>query len=315
MVVAAGMGIYAAALFHLLTHGIFKALLFLGSGSVIHGTHENQDMRKMGGLRKHMPWTFRTYMIGALALAGIFPLAGFWSKDEIVAHAWTHQQTPIFILLFLSSLLTAFYMGRQVALIFYGQQRDTSYQAHESGRVMTVPLIILGVGAIIAGAMNLPGDYTGAHLLTSWLKPVLEEEAAEFGVTEFTLAVIATLAALGMAYLGWRYYTNNAAKIKAGGKDPLYRYSGDIWDAMEEAWYFDRIYERYTVVPGFKGLANFMARIFDPEGIDGLVKSVGWTFTQLASGLRAIQSGYVRTYALLFLIGVVAVLGYLVMIG
>ncbi|MCG8350821.1 MAG: NADH-quinone oxidoreductase subunit L [Chloroflexales bacterium] len=315
MVAAAGMGVYAAALFHLLTHGIFKALLFLGSGSVIHGAHENQDMRKMGGLREHMPWTFWTYMIGALALAGIFPLAGFWSKDEIVAYAWTNQQTPIFILLLLSSLLTAFYMGRQVALIFYGQQRDTSYQAHESGRVMTVPLIILGVGSIIAGAMNLPGDYTGAHLLTSWLKPVLEEEAAKFGFTEFTLAVIATLGAVGMAYLGWRFYTNNAAKIKAGGKDPLYHYSGDIWDAMEEAWYFDRIYERYTVVPGFKRLANFMARIFDPEGIDGLVKGVGWTFTQLASGLRAIQSGYVRTYALLFLIGVVAVLGYLVMIG
>lgn len=313
MVAAAGMGIYAAAIFHLLTHGVFKALLFLGSGSVIHGTHDTQDMRKMGGLRHAMPITFITYLTGAAALAGIFPFAGFWSKDEILAHAWTHQELPIFLILLLTSLTTAFYMGRQVALVFYGQQRDKTYHPHESGRAMTVPLIILAVGAVFAGVINLPGDYPGAHLITSWLKPVLQEEAATFGLTEFFLALITTLLAAGSAYAGWRYYVNASARVKVGGKDPLYRYGGDIWDAMEEAWYVDRAYERYTVVPGFRGLANFLARVFDPQGVDGLVRGVGWTFQRVSTGLRTLQSGYVRTYALLFLAGVVLIVGYLAM--
>ncbi len=311
MIAAAGMGAFAAAIFHLLTHGVFKALLFLGSGSVIHGTHDTQDMRKMGGLREAMPWTFRTYVAGSLALAGIVPFAGFWSKDEIIAHAWG-DYTSIFIILLFSSVLTAFYMGRQVALIFFGQQRDKSYHPHESGRVMLVPLIVLAVGALIAGVINLPGSYPGAHLLTSWLKPVLEEEAATFGLTEFILALVATLLALGSGFIGWWFYSTNASRIKVSGRDPLYRYTGDIWDAMEEAWYVDRTYERYTVVPGFKRLANFLARVFDPQGIDGLVNAVAWIFGRAAAGLRVFQSGYVRNYALLFMVGVVLIVGFLV---
>ncbi len=310
MVAAAGMGAYVAAIFHLLTHGVFKALLFLGSGSVIHGTHDTQDMRKMGGLREHMPTTFITYLVGAGALAGIFPLAGFWSKDEIIAHAWSGQNFSIFLLLFVSSLLTAFYMGRQIALTFFGQQRDHSYHAHESGQVMTMPLMILAVGAVLAGAMNLPM----LHWLSTWLEPTLHEHAAEFGVTQLILAVVTTLLAAGSGYLGWRYYVANSAKIKPGAKDPLYRYSGDIWEALEEAWYIDRAYEKLTVVPGFRALARFMAGVFDPQGIDGLVRGVGYAFSQAASALRVFQSGFVRTYALLFLAGVVMVVGYLLII-
>ncbi|PMP78948.1 MAG: NADH-quinone oxidoreductase subunit L, partial [Chloroflexus aggregans] len=178
MVAACGMGAYVAAIFHLLTHGIFKALLFLAAGSVIHGTHDTQDMRRMGGLKDAMPITFRTYLIGALALAGIIPFAGFWSKDEILAHAVSHGHTPIFLILFLTSLLTAFYMGRQVALVFFGTQRDPSYHPHESPSVMTVPLIVLAVGAVIGGAINLPV----LHWLTDWLEPVLHEQAGEFNL-------------------------------------------------------------------------------------------------------------------------------------
>lgn len=307
MVAAAGMGAFAVAIFHLLTHGIFKALLFLGSGSVIHGTHETQDMRRMGGLREHMPTTFWTYVVGAAALAGIFPLAGFWSKDEIIAHAWTHNHFAIFVLLILASLATAFYMGRQIALVFYGQQRDRDYHAHESGSAMTVPLIILAVGAILGGVMNLPGT----HWLVDWLHPVLEEEAAKFGATQIALAAITTLLALGSAYLGWSYYVNNAAKIKPGAKDPLYRYLGDIWDGLAEAWYFDKVYDA-VFVRGYRGLSGFLAQVFDPQGIDGLVNGVGRAFGWAASGVRTLQSGYVRTYALVFLVGVVVVVGYLV---
>ncbi|OAN43673.1 NADH-quinone oxidoreductase subunit L [Chloroflexus islandicus] len=301
MVAACGMGAYVAAIFHLLTHGIFKALLFLAAGSVIHGTHDTQDMRRMGGLKDAMPTTFRTYVIGALALAGIVPFAGFWSKDEILAHAISHGQTPIFVILFLTSLLTAFYMGRQVALVFFGTQRDPSYHPHESPPVMTVPLVVLAVGATIGGAINLPV----LHWLTDWLEPVLHEKAGEFNLW---LALIATAGAVGMGYLGWWVYTTNAAKIKIGGKDPAYRYSGDIWEGMEEAWYFDRLYQR-TVVAGFERLADFLARVFDPQGVDGLVMGVGRFFGGLANGVRALQTGYVRTYALVFTVGVLIVLG------
>ncbi|WP_322496763.1 NADH-quinone oxidoreductase subunit L [Chloroflexus sp.] len=301
MVAACGMGAYVAAIFHLLTHGIFKALLFLAAGSVIHGTHDTQDMRRMGGLKDAMPTTFRTYVIGALALAGIVPFAGFWSKDEILAHAISHGQTPIFVILFLTSLLTAFYMGRQVALVFFGTQRDPSYHPHESPPVMTVPLVVLAVGATIGGAINLPV----LHWLTDWLEPVLHEKAGEFNLW---LALIATTGAVGMGYLGWWVYATNAAKIKIGGKDPAYRYSGDIWEGMEEAWYFDRLYQR-TVVAGFERLADFLARVFDPQGVDGLVMGVGRFFGGLANGVRALQTGYVRNYALVFTVGVLIVLG------
>lgn len=307
MVAACGMGAYVAAIFHLLTHGIFKALLFLAAGSVIHGTHDTQDMRRMGGLKDSMPATFRTYLIGALALAGIFPLAGFWSKDEILAHAIAHGHTPIFIILFITSLLTAFYMGRQVALIFFGKQRDPGYHPHESPQVMTVPLIVLAVGAVIGGAMNLPV----LHWLTDWLEPVLHEEAGEFNLW---LALIATLGAVGMGYLGWWIYTTNAAKIKIGGKDPAYRYGGDIWEGMEEAWYLDRLYQR-TVVAGFERLANFLARVFDPQGVDGLVMGVGHFFGGLANAMRTFQTGYVRTYALVFTAGVLIVLGFMLWVA
>lgn len=307
MVAACGMGAYVAAIFHLLTHGIFKALLFLAAGSVIHGTHDTQDMRRMGGLKDTMPTTFRTYLIGALALAGIFPLAGFWSKDEILAHAVAHGHTPIFIILFITSLLTAFYMGRQIALIFFGKQRDPGYHPHESPQVMTVPLIVLAVGAVIGGAMNLPV----LHWLTDWLEPVLHEEAGKFNLW---LALIATLGAVGMGYLGWWIYTTNAAKIKIGGKDPAYRYSGDIWEGMEEAWYLDRLYQR-TVVAGFERLADFLARVFDPQGVDGLVIGVGRFFGGLANAMRTVQTGYVRTYALVFTVGVLIVLGFMLWVA
>jgi NADH-quinone oxidoreductase subunit L len=306
MVAAAGMGIYVAAIFHLLTHGVFKALLFLGSGSVIHGTHETQDMRRMGGLKQHMRTTFWTYMIGTFALAGIFPFAGFWSKDEIIAHAWGEGMLPVFVILFISALLTAFYMGRQIALVFYGQQRDSHYHAHESGSIMTVPLVLLAIGAVIAGAMNLPV----IHYLHDWLHPVFPEEAAaKFNIV---LAIITTLLGAGSLYLGWNFYLQRSAKVKPGGQDPLYRGLGDIWDMMADAWMFDKLYEKWTVVPWYRGLSNFLGRIFDPQGIDGIVNGVGSLFVYAASGLRSLQSGYVRNYALAFLVGVVIIIFYLV---
>lgn len=309
MVVAVGLGAYTAALFHLLTHGVFKALLFLGSGSVIHAAGDEQDMRRMGGLRKALPTTFWTYMVGALALAGIFPLAGFWSKDEIIAHAFEHN-IIVFGVLFVASILTALYMGRQIALVFFGEQRDHSYHPHESPKLMTVPLIILAVGTIIAGVINLPGS----HFLNTWLQPVIAEEAAPFGTSEIVLAIVTTLIGAAAFYLSWRFYNERAARLRANSNDPIYRGTGAIWEGFNEGWYLDGFYKAAIVQP-FRSVANFIAQVFDPRGIDGLVDGIVRSLNGASNGIGRIQNGFLRTYALVFLIGVVLIVGYFVAVN
>jgi NADH-quinone oxidoreductase subunit L len=318
MVAAVGTGAYVAGMFHLLTHGIFKALLFLGSGSIIHGTHDTQDMRKMGGLKDQMPTTYWTYTIGALALAGIVPLAGFWSKDEIIAHIWAEPENSgklAAVVLIAASAITAFYMGRQMALVFFGKPRDHAAEhAHESGPVMTWPLIILAIGTIIGGAMNLP--FSGLHFLDEWLKPVFETPGAPHAEPEglnYGIAIAATLLAVGMGYLGWWLYTRLFAnRIKVGREDPLHRYLGDIWRGMEIAWGFDWFYER-IVVRAYRAIARFLSHIFDAQGIDGiLVDGTARLFGRLAQWFRQAQTGYVRNYALVFLVGVIGLIGYFV---
>jgi NADH-quinone oxidoreductase subunit L len=315
MVAAVGTGAYVAGMFHLLTHGIFKALLFLGSGSIIHGTHETQDMRKMGGLKDQMPTTYWTYLIGSLALAGIFPLAGFWSKDEIIAHIWARPDNagklPA-VLLIGASALTAFYMGRQIALIFFGKPRDHAAEhAHESGPVMTWPLIVLAIGTVIAGAMNLPG----LHFLDEFLKPVFEApgEVVEPEAFNYLIATVSTILALAAGYLGWWMYARLLAnRIKPGREDPGHRYLGDIWRGMEIAWGFDWFYER-IVVRAYRATARFISDTFDAQGIDGiLVDGTGRLFGRLAQWFRQAQTGYIRNYALVFLVGVIGLIGYFV---
>jgi NADH-quinone oxidoreductase subunit L len=314
MVAAAGMGAWVAAIFHLLTHGVFKALLFLAAGSVIHGAHETQDMRRMGGLRHAMPRTFITYIAGTLALSGILPFAGFWSKDEIVGSAFDGGHTFIGILLVITAGLTAFYMWRQISLVFLGQQRDTSYHAHESEPIMTVPLIILAVGALVAGVINLPSpilgiEIPGAHALEHFLEPVFEatgnvHEAPAFNIGLGAGTVLVALAAIFVAH---QVYAKRAWKKTF--QDPLYRYLGFIWEGFEHRWYADDIYNAVIIRP-FKRIGGFLSRVFDPRGIDGVVNGAARLIGLSGQSLRQAQTGYVRSYALVFFIGVVAVLGY-----
>ncbi len=300
MVAAVGMGAYVAGMFHLLTHGVFKALLFLAAGSVIHGTHETQDMRKMGGLRRAMPITFWTYMAGTLALSGIFPFAGFWSKDEIVGHAWGHDFRGTAILLIITAMLTAFYMGRQIFLVFWGTQRDHSYHPHESERIMTVPLMILAVGAVVAGFINTPFF----HGLGSFLEPVfVGEEPEPFNLPLAVLTVVLALAALGVAYLVYGRRT-----WRKTFRDPLQPYLGVFFEGFETAWGSDT-YVRSFIRP-FNGIARFLARVVDPRGIDGLVNGTARLVGLGGRGLRLSQSGYLRSYTMVFLVGVVAVIAY-----
>jgi NADH-quinone oxidoreductase subunit L len=299
MVAAVGMGAHVAGMFHLLTHGVFKALLFLAAGSVIHGTHETQDMRRMGGLRKAMPITFLCYLAGTAALAGIFPFSGFWSKDEILAHAWGHDYFVVAILLIITAMLTAFYMGRQVFLVFFGTQRDTSYHPHESERIMTVPLIILAVGAVIAGFMNTPWW----HGLGHFLEPVFHEGAEPFN---FPLAVIVTLLSLLALFIAYRVYALRTWRKTF--RDPLQPYLGVFFEGFETAWGSDT-YVRAFIRP-FVSSARFLARIVDPRGIDGVVNGAARLVGLGGQSLRMSQTGFLRSYAMVFLVGAIVVLGY-----
>jgi NADH-quinone oxidoreductase subunit L len=299
MVAAVGMGAYVAGMFHLLTHGVFKALLFLAAGSVIHGTHETQDMRRMGGLRHAMPKTFWAYMAGTLALTGIFPFAGFWSKDEIIAHAWGHGHPVLAVVLIITAMLTAFYMGRQIFLVFWGTQRDTSYHAHESEPIMTVPLLILAAGAVLAGFINTPFW----HGLGHFLEPVFHEEAATFNLV---LAVVTVVLALLALFIAYRVYANRAWRKTF--HDPIQPYTGVFFEGFETAWGSDT-YVRSFIRP-FGAIARFLAQVVDPRGIDGLVNGTARLVGLSSRGLRLSQTGYLRSYTMVFLVGAIAVLGY-----
>jgi len=309
MVAAAGAGAWVAAMFHLLAHGVFKALLFLGAGSVIHGTHETQDIRKMGGLRREMPTTFWTYIFGTLALAGIVPFSGFWSKDEAIGGVWERSWAAGAILI-AAAVLTAFYMGRQVFLVFWGTQRDPSYHAHESGRIMTLPLVILAIGALVAGAINLPSFFGPAALwLEHTLEPVFEATGNVPEPVPFSplLAGVTVLLALGALYSAYLVYGKR--QWKKTWRDPLMRVLGVFFEGFEQRWYVDELYDTVVVRP-FKAIGRFFARIFDPRIIDGAVNGAARLVGLGGRGLGNLETGYVRSYALVFLAGVIAVLGY-----
>jgi NADH-quinone oxidoreductase subunit L len=313
MVAAVGMGAYVAGMYHLLTHGLFKALLFLAAGSVIHGIGDHQDMRRMGGLRNALPTTFRLYVIGALALSGIFPLAGFWSKDEIIAHAWFDARSPLAaIMLILTSAVTAFYMGRQIGMVFFGRPRDPTIHGHESGAAMRWTMVALAGGAVVGGLINLPG----LHWLNSYLRPVLQEPEVIYTVGMGILATITTLLSAGAGYLGWKTYARDLEpRIRIGKEDPMFRYLGDLWRGMEIGWGLDWLYQRVFVRP-YRAASVFLSDVVDREAIDQvLVDGTVRGLARLAHRLRALQTGYIRTYALMFLFGVILVVAFFALRG
>jgi NADH-quinone oxidoreductase subunit L len=348
MVAAAGMGGYAAAMFHLIAHAFFKALLFLGSGSVIHGVehgmghndeamppataggpdpHDPQDMRNMGGLRHRMKWTFATYVVGWLALAGLFPFAGFWSKDEILVDA-LHQHPAILILLMVSAFLTALYSTRQVILVFDGEPRTTAAaRASESGGLMVGSLVILAVLAVLGGTINLPSLHT--------LSDFIDHHAADFN---FGIAASSTVIALLGIVFGWAVYSRG--RIDASAPDRLANLPVNLFTHMNRAWYWDEFYHLVIVRPfcwsadklaydidwkfwhdfvhdrvlaePFDKTAAFLANPIDLGIIDGIANGLGNVTRNAAAELRKVQTGYVRNYALSILLGVVAILVWLI---
>jgi NADH-quinone oxidoreductase subunit L len=323
MVAAVGMGAIVAGMFHLVTHAFFKALLFLSAGSVILGMehghghqeypaggHEGtpfdpQDMRNMGGLQKRMPLTFWVYLAGALALAGLAPLAGFFSKDEILAAA-AGTSPVIFAMLLLSAFLTAFYMGRQLLMVFSGKGRTIAAEkAVESPPLITVPLVILAALSVLGGAINLPGVLT----LEKWLEHTLGHGLAP----EFSMPVAASASILALSglFLAWLAYGFRSLG-NPGSADPLEQRLGKLFYAMNHKWWVDEFYHQVIVHPYRYLSQNILSDWFDREVIDGGVNDLGNLCRSLASSWSRIQNGFVRTYALVVLVGVVAMLTYLV---
>ncbi len=346
MLAAVGIGAQVASMFHLVTHAFFKALLFLSAGSVIlgieHGHHhlehdshggdepfDPNDMRNMGGLRSRMKTTFWVYLIGALALSGVPPFAGFFSKDEILADA-VQENTLVYILLAVAAFFTAFYMGRQILMVFFGAARsEAAEHAPENPPLITIPLSLLAFGAVIGGALNLPG----LHSLTDWIEHTLHVHVSEFNLQVAAISTGLALLAIGLA---WLIYGRKP--LTRGQADPLRKWLGPIFVGMENKWWVDEIYNAIIIRP-YIALAAFLADVvdwrfwhdwfhdtvlarsfrlgtqwlssgFDAHVIDGAVNGLGSLTKGAAARLRLVQTGYVRNYALALFVGVLLILSY-----
>jgi NADH-quinone oxidoreductase subunit L len=320
MFAGAGVGAFAGSMFHLMTHAFFKALLFLGAGSVIHGMSGEQDIRRMGGLRRKMPATYGTFLVATLAIAGIPGLAGFFSKDEILWGAWSSGHRGVWAVLAAAAGVTAFYMFRLLYLTFFGSFRGTEEQAHhvhESPRVMTVPLMVLAVLSVIGGWIGIPRALAlGAdvNVFGRWLTPVFVGAGAEgagAGAAEhagawvelgfMALAVAVALAGIGLATVLYRRREGRSERL-AEALGPAYR-------LVRNLYWVDELYDALVIRPFYAASRLFAA--IDRWIVDGAVNAAGVTADVASQLVKLFQTGYVRNYALLFLLGTVLVLFYL----
>jgi NADH-quinone oxidoreductase subunit L len=309
MFLAVGTTAYVAGIFHLMTHAFFKALLFLGAGSVIHAMSDEQDMHKMGGLFKKMPITAITMGIATLAIAGIPPLAGFWSKDEILASVYERGGWFAFLWIIglVTALITAFYMTRQWVLVFLGEPRwDEGKDPHESPRVMTTPLIVLALLAVFGGLVNTPFFTSLEHFLEPSFELVHMQHPPEDGFLVLILAGLSVLAAVGgiaAAFVSYRRPQERWLDFEHG--------FGPLWSTWEAAYRVDDLYGATLVAPGRKA-AEFTAFEFDQKVVDGAVNGVGRLVRNAGDWTRTLQTGYVRNYGVLFLGGTLIIIIWLV---
>jgi NADH-quinone oxidoreductase subunit L len=319
MMLALGVGGYVAAIFHLFNHAFFKALLFLGAGSVNHSTH-TFDMRLMGGLRRTMPVTLVTFTIAGLSLAGIFPLAGFWSKDEILGHAW-QEQKALFWIAFITVFLTALYIARAILLTFGGEYRGGEQpppeagppsaeaeaqgtaahagEPHESPWVMALPLAVLAVPAVASGFANISGGV--AHLLEGALPEGVELHEVSFS---YGMAASSTAAALAGLFVAWLFYG-----VHVLSADNVRRALAPLHTLVSNKYYMDHLYERVIVGTLFYRGVGFLLDLFDRRVVDGIVSGAAWGTGRVAAGLRQLQSGQVQAYAAVGFAGLLLTLG------
>tara|TARA_Y100001960_G_scaffold324449_1_gene404853 strand:+ start:49 stop:1170 length:1122 start_codon:yes stop_codon:yes gene_type:complete len=330
MFLGCGVGAFTAAIFHLVTHAFFKACLFLGSGSVIHGMHHEQDIMKMGGLKDKFPITYLTFLISTLAIAGIFPLSGFFSKDEILFHSLMDGNVILWGMGVTGAFLTAFYMFRLVFLTFHGSSRvDPNIHPHESPTVMTYPLMVLATLAAGGGILGIPIIH-GWHVLHNWLEPVLhfnmettlaasEAMLREHGhhiphwghllehetehnigweITLMFFSLTVALAGIGMAWLCYIKFPSWPDKIMGGQWG---------YDLVKNKYMVDEMCDAAIVEPTIEG-SKILWTECDAKGIDGAVNGVAKTIGWVSGIARFFQSGYVRNYALSMILGLVVLL-------
>ena len=316
MFLACGVGAFASGIFHLMTHAFFKALLFLGAGSVMHALSGELDMQKMGGLKKYMPKTFFTMFIATLAISGVPLFSGFFSKDEILYNAFTsdHGHPILWVFGLLAAILTAFYMFRLLFLTFYGKSRmdpEVEKHAHESPNAMTVPLMILAVLALIGGYVGLPHALGGGAWFEKFLEPVfagthtaVAEPAHHSNLVEYLL-MFASIIAAGMGIImAYMSYISNPQRPKIMAE----KFNG-IYKTLLNKYYVDEFYNFIIVQPIIKG-STFLWRVFDVKIIDGIANGSASLIGLFSGKFRMIQTGLVRNYALIFVLGVVVLLGF-----
>ena len=304
MFVGVGVGAYAAGIFHLVTHAFFKALLFLGAGSVIHGLGGEQDLRKMGRLAPKMLTTTLTFLVGAAGLAGLPLFAGFFSKDAILAATLHEGHRVLFVLLLAGAFMTAFYTFRLVFLAFFGASRmshDVAHHVHESPAVMTVPLIVLAVLTAVSG-LWLGVETSEGTPFARFLAPVFPVEAAAHDLLVPALSVVAAVAGV---LLAWIMYGRRPVRAEEIGEP-----RNALHALLLNKYYVDEIYDALIVMPIYR-LCQWCALTFDLGVIDGAVNGVGRAVVTWAQGLRRLQTGFVMNYALTMLVGAVAIVAYL----
>jgi NADH-quinone oxidoreductase subunit L len=309
MFLAHGVGAYSAGIFHLVTHAFFKALMFLGAGAVMHALDGETDMRKMGGLRKRMPVVGLTFLAGWLAISGIVPFAGFFSKDAILASAWADGQYALWAIGLGTALLTAFYMSRLYFRVFEGKERwaggEQGAHPHDAPPTMAAALVPLAILSLLGGAINLPGQLTLEH----FLEPVVGASHVPEGLTAYLLAGVALLGSVIGIAAARVLYLSRAGSL---ARRKLEARLGPLVHAARNKFYVDEIYDRTVVWPA-KGLALLSANVVDRRVFDGVVNGTGGAVARFSEGLRRLQTGYVRNYAVLFLLGVVGLLTVLVL--
>jgi len=310
MFLACGVGAFTSGIFHLMTHAFFKALLFLGSGSVIHGMHGEQDMRQMGGLQKYMPITYWTFFLATLAIAGIFPFAGFFSKDEILFHSLVGGHYVFWGIATVAAFITAFYMFRAVFMTFKGQERFDHHHVHphESPPLMTLPLMTLALLSVVGGFVGFP-IIEGANKFRDFLAPAITplvhpaHAPAWFEITMMFFSMAVAVAGIFTAYK--MYIKRPELPTVVTEKIPT------IYDLVYHKYYVDEIYDAAVVEP-IKNGSDFLWHGVDEKVVDGAVNGSAGTVAWLSEHLRKLETGFLQNYALAILIGVVLIAGYLI---
>ncbi|MEJ2672616.1 MAG: NADH-quinone oxidoreductase subunit L [Deltaproteobacteria bacterium] len=310
MFLACGVGAFTSGIFHLMTHAFFKALLFLGSGSVIHGMHGEQDMRHMGGLKKYQPITYWTFILATLAISGIFPFAGFFSKDEILFHSFASGHYVFWGIATVAAFITAFYMFRAVFMTFHGEERFDPHHVHphESPPSMAIPLMALGALSVVGGFIGFP-IIEGANKFRDFLAPAITpmvHEAHAPAWFEVTMMIFSMAVAAAGIFLAYKMYMKQPElPEKVTEKIPV------VYDLVYNKYYVDEIYDAAVVEP-IKSGSDFLWHGMDEKVVDGAVNGSATTVGWLSSHLRKLETGFVQNYALAILIGVVLITGYLI---